>query len=421
MALWKRGKRYWTRFAVHGQMFHKPLRPPGSNRATTDRREAIGLEKLMIEDALNGRVFQKNGPTRLFAACDAYLEAKRATANRPRTVEFDEKHLEQVKRILGDIPLVTITRETIEGFQAKRKLGGVSNRTINMDVGVLRQVLKRYKLWKRLEDDVKMLTESGGEPVGRALTNEEEERLMKTAQSNPEWEHVWCAAQLAANTSLRGVEVKNLRRKDVDIDKGEIHIRKSKNETSLRVIPLNGPALEAVLRMVMKADALGHKEPEHYLWCGTRMEKVEDRKGRTRVRTQRMRVLDPTTPAKKWDTAWHALRDAAGLPGFRFHDLRHTVVTRLLEAGEPDHVVESITGHLSKRMLQHYSHIRMAAKKAALERLDAARKAGATNVESLEARVQRIAEQLERASKNQSLDHPTETGTANAALRIVNN
>ena len=27
--------------------------------------------------------------------------------------------------------------------------------------------LKRFKQWRRLEDDVKMLTESGGEPIGR--------------------------------------------------------------------------------------------------------------------------------------------------------------------------------------------------------------------------------------------------------------
>ena len=37
---------------------------------------------------------------------------------------------------------------------------------------------------------------------------------------------------------------------------------------------------------------------------------------------------------------------------------------------EPDHVVESITGHLSRRMLEHYSHTRLKAKKAALDRLD---------------------------------------------------
>ena len=38
--------------------------------------------------------------------------------------------------------------------------------------------------------------------------------------------------------------------------------------------------------------------------------------------------------------------------------------SRLLEAGEQDHVVESITGYLSRRMLEHYSHIRLDAKKA---------------------------------------------------------
>ena len=50
--------------------------------------------------------------------------------------------------------------------------------------------------------------------------------------------------------------------------------------------------------------------------------------------------------------------------------IRHTVVTRFLEAGESDHVVESITGHLSRRMLEHYSQIRLTAKKTALDRLD---------------------------------------------------
>jgi hypothetical protein len=50
---------------------------------------------------------------------------------------------------------------------------------------------------------------------------------------------------------------------------------------------------------------------------------------------------------------------------------------RLLEAGEPDHVVESITGHLSRRMFEHYSHIRLNAKKAAVDRLDAASKPAA--------------------------------------------
>jgi len=35
----------------------------------------------------------------------------------------------------------------------------------------------------------------------------------------------------------------------------------------------------------------------------------------------------------------------------RFHVLRLTIVTELTEAGVPDHVMESISGHLSRRML----------------------------------------------------------------------
>lgn len=357
MGLWKRGRRYWTQTVVNGVWIRRPLCPPGSSRATTVWQEAVRLEKELIRSALEGHLPPQGHTISLFAAVDDYLKAKEATANTKRVIQFDRERLDVVKRVLGDIRLATITARTIEGFQAKRRLEGASNRTVNMDVGVLRQLMKRFKQWRRIEDDVKMLTESGGEPVGRVLSAEEQERLFKTAESNAEWEHVYCAAILAANTSMRGVEVKHVRRKDFDRHKRVVHIRTSKNETSKRVIPLNKSAFEAVERMVKRADALGHTLPEHYIWCASQHHK-----------------LDPTKPVSKWDTAWRALRNTAGLVGLRFHDLRHTVVTRLLEAGEPDHVVESITGHLSRRMLEHYSHIRLNAKKVALDRLDASTK-----------------------------------------------
>jgi integrase len=352
MALWKRGRRWWTQTMINGVRIRQPLCPPGSTRATTKWQEAVQLEKDVIKAALAGKLGAHNAPKQLFEACDKYLQAKKATANTTRVVEFERERLEVVRRYLGDIRLSSITRETIEGFQAKRRVDGASNRTVNMDVGALRRVLKRFKHWHRLEDDVKMLTESGGAPIGRVLSDVEQERLFEVAKGNPEWTHVYCAAMLAANTSMRGVEIKHLRRKDVDLEAKALHIRKSKNEGSKRILPLNEAALDAVNMMIDRADEFGHKDPEHYLWCANQHHK-----------------FDPTQPGRKWDSAWHALRDAAGLRGLRFHDLRHTVVTRLLEAGEPDHVVESITGHLSRRMLEHYSHIRLSAKKAALDRL----------------------------------------------------
>ena len=164
---------------------------------------------------------------------------------------------------------------------------------------------------------------------------------------------MYCAAIVAANTSMRPVEVKHLRRCDVDLVKRLLHVRRSKNETSHRVIPLNASAIEAAARMFERADLLGHTEPEHYLWPACQW-------GR----------YDATKPMLKWDTAWRALRDEAGLHGLRFHDLRHTVITELAEMGVADHVLESISGHLSRRMLEHYSHIRIDAKRQALDALD---------------------------------------------------
>ncbi len=60
---------------------------------------------------------------------------------------------------------------------------------------------------------------------------------------------------------------------------------------------------------------------------------------------------------------------AAGLKGFRFHDLRHTAITEMAEAGAADATLMAITGHLTREMLEHYSHVRMEAKRAAVEKL----------------------------------------------------
>lgn len=53
----------------------------------------------------------------------------------------------------------------------------------------------------------------------------------------------------------------------------------------------------------------------------------------------------------------------------RFHDLRHQAITELSEGGASDATMMAVSGHLSKRMLEHYSHVRMAAKRTAVDAL----------------------------------------------------
>ena len=73
-----------------------------------------------------------------------------------------------------------------------------------------------------------------------------------------------------------------------------------------------------------------------------------------------------SVPITSWRTAWRSALKRADLK-VRFHDLRHTCITKLGESQASDQTIMSIAGHLSRKMLEHYSHIRMHAKRTALD------------------------------------------------------
>jgi hypothetical protein len=75
---------------------------------------------------------------------------------------------------------------------------------------------------------------------------------------------------------------------------------------------------------------------------------------------------DPTRHVTTLKTAWSNVREKAKVTG-RWHDNRHTLITELAESGAGDQAIMDIAGHVSKQMLKHYSHIRMEAKRDALE------------------------------------------------------
>jgi integrase len=77
----------------------------------------------------------------------------------------------------------------------------------------------------------------------------------------------------------------------------------------------------------------------------------------------------------------------------RFHDLRHHAITELAESQASDQTIMSIAGHVSSKMLAHYSHVRMDAKRKALDALSGGGSGGsydtnhATNTRRIGARL----------------------------------
>ena len=68
--------------------------------------------------------------------------------------------------------------------------------------------------------------------------------------------------------------------------------------------------------------------------------------------------------------SWSAIRERAGLGPTRFHDLRHTGVTLLLDLGTPPHVVQEIVGHSAIEVtMTIYAHVSLDEKRKALRKL----------------------------------------------------
>ena len=77
--------------------------------------------------------------------------------------------------------------------------------------------------------------------------------------------------------------------------------------------------------------------------------------------------LDPATLHEEFT----ALLQAAGLPHMRFHDLRHTTATLLLERGTHAKIVQELLGHSTIAMtMDIYSHVLPSMQQEAMEKLD---------------------------------------------------
>jgi integrase len=75
-------------------------------------------------------------------------------------------------------------------------------------------------------------------------------------------------------------------------------------------------------------------------------------------------------PMKSVKTAFDKARLKAGLPDVRFHDLRHTFASRLVQGGVPLYDVMHLTGHKSLQMVQRYAHLAPDYQERAIQALD---------------------------------------------------
>jgi integrase len=214
----------------------------------------------------------------------------------------------------------------------------ISPATVNREFAFLKHVYNIAVRDGKTESNpvakLRMLRESSGRV--RYLSDEEEERLMKSLPTDADRQRVI----VLLHTGFRRSELLGLRLKDVDFKAGVLTIQKSKNGDT-RHVPMTTTVRNILSRFPRPLDAAG--------------------------------LVFPNTEANR-DLRWAkkvvpaALR-AANIEDFRFHDLRHTFASRLAMEGVDLLTIKELGGWKSLSMVQRYAHLSPSHRRTAIERL----------------------------------------------------
>jgi integrase len=243
--------------------------------------------------------------------------------------------------------VVDINDAAVKSYQTARLKEKAAPKSVNEEVTFPLRLLGDAgdALRIRLRRD-KALKLKVSQNVARAYTEEEKTNMLALAKDSSGRKSgsraIYPALALALNAGMRDAEIRNLTWLQVDFEKQFLTVG--------RTIPLNSVLLPALLDHARwYTRRFGMTKPEWYLFP-----------------FGKSKHLDPTRPMTSLKTVWTNIKEKANITG-RWHDTRHTLVTELAESGAGDQTIMDIAGHVSRQMLARYSHIRMDAKRKALE------------------------------------------------------
>jgi integrase len=325
VTLWKRGDIYWAYYYIDGVRYQQSTKT--GNRRLAERR----AQQLREDAERAAHDWREVDPDLTFGSLAAHFIAK---AN-PTTF-----HLDRLKWLLAhfaDVPVIRITRPTIREYRAARtEKKPLKDATLNRDCAVLRHIL----YWGVDEGLI------AANPLGRlrlprerptaktVVTIDEEDRLLAAAPS-----HLQAFIILALDTGMRRGELLHQRWEHLDFERQLLTVTQSKTvEGEGREIPLT-TRTERLLNVCRPFSGL--------------------------IFTHRGRAI------RTLKTAWRSTLRRAGTRHIRFHDLRHTFNTRMLEAGVLQDVRKALMGHSSGGSVHaRYTHVELPLARDAITKLE---------------------------------------------------
>jgi integrase len=228
----------------------------------------------------------------------------------------------------GACKIKDITKGDIEDFKLKRlkaptiRHGQRTIASVNRELELMRAILRfaQSEGWIRQCPYVAISKADETERM-RILSRSEEDRLLSVCTDKRQ--HLKPILIVALDTAMRRGEIFKLRWSDVNLENCTIYIRATNTRSPHpRTVGIT-PRLLAELR---KLSELSPKDQDGLVFG------IQD------------------TVKKSFASACRA----AGIKGFRFHDCRHTAITRMLQSGVNAATVMKISGHTQWKTFLRY-------------------------------------------------------------------
>ena len=238
----------------------------------------------------------------------------------------------------GKTALHQITVEQAEDYRSKRVASGIAPATINKEVQLLKNIVKKAVEWGKMRTNRITGVKPLKTPPGR-VRYLELEQIPKLMEACPPW--LRPIVLIDMHTGMRRSEIVNLQRSNIDIQNRLIILEKTKNNER-KTLPMNNTVFEVIKNLPKRIDT-------RYLFADERGESVS---------------------GNKVSMAFRRACKKAGIEDFSLHDLRHHFASYLTMAGENLRVVQELLGHKDPKMTMRYSHLSSEHLKQAVERLD---------------------------------------------------
>lgn len=171
----------------------------------------------------------------------------------------------------------------------------------------------------------------------RFLTDTERTALLAAARAS-KWDRLYLFVLLAATCGARRGEIEGLRWGDIDFERGEAAVALTKNGQPRQLVLVPG---------------------------------VVDEMRKHQGAATALVFASKRRPAQCFNCvpSWTKALAAAGIKGFRFHDLRHDAASSMARAGCSLLEIGDVLGHTNTQTTQRYAHLCTASRKALVQRV----------------------------------------------------